>query len=347
METKFVEIRRTTAHTTGYFEIKDPTVIQMPDGTWQMYASVGTSVTQSWFIGHFEAQHPAGPWQELEPVKMIGVEGSEVCAPQVLFDDSTGTPLWKMYVQTTCFHENGVIAVAQSTDGTNFVGLPEPAMTQDRVPPSPNTPPVVGLYDVAISEYTQNGKVYECMMFSGYRRIGCGDLYMSVREKSVVETKWDTPRLILAQEDVPYHNNPGSLNFEWGLEGAKLVQLAENAYIMIGVCFLEKGHEHRGTRQRVFLAAAETPFGPFTPISLPLEPTKYESGQGENGHPDTIDLGSSIGILYQERTGDGKPWHLRYTEIGKDQLQNMVRTCLAGSGTSEPSKFSDSISATS
>jgi hypothetical protein len=150
-----------------------------------------------------------------------------------------------------------------------------------------------------------------------------------MREKGA--DAWEKPKLALKQEDVPFHNKPGSENFEWGLEGAKVVQLADDAYLMIGVCFLDKDKAERGTRQRVFFAASATPEGPFLPMGTPIEPTPYKEGAGENGHPETIDLGAKLGILYQERAGEGadKPWHLRYAEIDKAELLKEIYARLA------------------
>lgn len=106
--------------------------------------------------------------------------------------------------------------------------------------------PVIGLYDVAVSEIEKGGKKYDCMTFSAYRDIGCGDVYAALREKGA--KTWQKPVLALKQEDVPFHNRPGSANFEWGLEGAKIVQLADDAYLMIGVCFLDRDEKFRDTR---------------------------------------------------------------------------------------------------
>ncbi|MBI1216749.1 MAG: hypothetical protein GC185_13145 [Alphaproteobacteria bacterium] len=321
---------------SGYFEIKDPSVVALPEGGYEMYASLGTSVTQEWVIGRFRAQTPDGPWQELPHAELEGVEGGEVCAPAVVLAEKDGAPEWKMYVQTTCFSENGVIALATSRDGRHFTGAEKPAMAVADLPEGDW--PVVGLYDVAISDLSVNGRERECMAFSGYRSIGCGDVYLSFRDKGAKDEAWSTPVLALKQEDVPFHNRPGAENFEWGLEGAKVVQLADDAFLMIGVCFLDRGNEERGTRQRVFLAGAAQPGGPYVPMETPIAPTAYPEGTGENGHPDTIDLGQTLGILYQERAGEGQPWHLRYTEASKDELALKIRTALAAARKQAPSR---------
>jgi hypothetical protein len=312
-----------TSEDTGYFEIKDPSVVKAQDG-YYMYCSLGTSVTQQWVIGRFKAEHPGGPWQELPHAKLTGVEGGEVCAPAVVLEEKDGKPVWKMYVQNTCFSENGIIALAESEDGEHFTALP-PAMTAADVPRG--DVPVVGLYDVAVSDVEKDGRAYECMAFSAYRRVGCGDVYLSFREKGAAA--WDEPVLALKQEDVPFHNRPSAPNFEWGLEGAKVVQLADDAFLMVGVAFLDKSNDERGTRQRVFLAASKTPGGPYTAMNTPIEPTAYPEGKGENGHPDTVDMDGKLGLLYQERAGEGKPWHLRYTEMDKAELLADVRAALA------------------
>lgn len=336
MKTEKVVIHRISEEKTGYSEIKDPTVVPMPDGTYMMYASVGTSVTQQWMIGRFTAQHPRGPWQELEPVNLKGVDGREVCAPAVVYDAES--KLFKMYVQTTCFSADGVIALAVSSDGQNFEGVDRhPAVKEDIKEPKI---PVIGLYDVGMSDITLQGREYECMVYSAYRRVGCGDVYMSLKPKTGEGSDtWSTPRMILAQEEVPFHNSPDSPEFEWGIEGAKIVQMSENAYVMIGVCFLDKSRSEIGTRQRVFLAAAASPEGPYLPIHTPIDPTAYPEGTGENGHPDTIDLGDKIGILYQERSGDQRPWHLRYVEVTKQEWLDMAINRLTTQSATKAPKF--------
>lgn len=323
MKSRLVDIRRRDDTDTGQFQIKDPTVVALPDGGYAMYATLDAAYMKPGLVGRFTAQDPGGPWQEESPAELDGVTGPEVCAPSVVLEARDGKPVFKMYIQTSCFHEDGVIAVATSTDGIHFKAEPH-AMTKDDLPA-----PAISLYDVAVSEVTRGGRECECMVFSAYRSIGCGDIYTALREKGT--DHWETPVLALKQEDVPFHNKPGSENFEWGLEGAKVVQLAEDAYLMIGVCFLDKSKAERGTRQRVFFAASASPGGPFQAMSTPIDPTPYKNGTGENGHPETIDLGEKIGILYQERAGEGedKPWHLRYAEVDKVDLLQKVYEKLA------------------
>ena len=329
MKSKRVQFLRRDAAADAYFEIKDPSIVRESDHSYYMFASNGVARDKPWVVGRFHATSPEGPWQELEPCNIQGVEGPEVVAPSVVLTEKDGKPLWKMYIQTSCFGADGVIALATSEDGINFTGTEKPPMAKADLPVGAT--PVVGLYDVAVSDITKGGKAYDCMVFSAYREIGNGDVFVSLRDKTANDEAWAQPRMGLRQEDVPFHNRPGSSQYEWGLEGAKVIQLAEDAYLMVGVCFLDKDKSQRGTRQRVFFAAGADPQGPFLAMSTPVEPTAYPEGTGENGHPDTIDLGDKIGLMYQERAGEGrdKPWHLRYAEIPKAELLQQVRARLA------------------
>ena len=301
------------------FQIKDPSVVRMADGTFLMYATVFTR-KEHYRIGRFEAKHPRGPWHELSRIRH-DIAGSEVCAPSMRLRERDDERLWTMYVQTACFQENGRIEKAVSSDGVHFLCALAAVMSVADVPAFPESA-LAGLYDVSVSDIRWKGVDYECMVFSGYRRVGCGDLYLSMRVKADAETKWQKPRLLLRQEDVPFHNRPDSPNFEWGLEGAKLIQVSDDFFAVVGVCFLDKGPEHRGSRQRVFMAGGSSPMHPFRLMTLPIEPIP---AQGENGHPDTIDMGNSIGLLYQERDGDGKPWYLRYREYSKAAFRLLMQ----------------------
>lgn len=321
MKSSLVEIFRRNAADTRPFEIKDPSIVPLPDKTYMMYATIfGPGIPKKDIIGRFHAAQPEGPWRQMESATVHGITGPEICAPQVLLGEENGAPLWTMYVQTSCFKPDGVIAVATSHNGIDFYAHPAPVLTRDDVQPQS----VISLYDVSVSDISLAGTDYECMVFSGYRHIGCGDLYMSLRRKDCPGGPWDKPQLILAQEDMPFHNRPGSANFEWGLEGAKIVQLAEDSFLLAGVCFLDKNPDEHGTRQRVFFAAAKHPSGPFDLHTLPIEPTPYDIGTGENGHPDIILQDDRLIMLYQERAGDRKPWHLRYAEIPKNDIGSIL-----------------------
>ena len=303
-------------------ELKDPSIVDQGNGTYGMYASIGSSVTQTWLVGRFIATHPNGPWTELSPVQFDNLHGPQLCAPAVIYDERKGQRTWTMYVQTACFEENSIIAKAISFDGKTFHGRKKALITRDMVLNEKHH--VVGVYDAGISEVDINGEPYLCMLYSGYRKVGCGDLYMTLRKKNDVEDSWSTAKCVLAQEDVPFHNNPEYEHFEWGLEGAKVIQLANNCFMMIGVCFMPKPNA-LGTRQRVFYAVSDKVDGTYIPVGIPIEPQPNVHSTGETGHPDTIIQGNDMWLIYQERTGDGAPWHLRSAKYMISELTHVMR----------------------
>jgi hypothetical protein len=319
--------------------IKDPSIARLPNGSYVMYATTADVSLSKYAVTRFRAAHPKGPWTEVGMVHIHDLDGPEVCAPAIQISDSPAGPLYTLYIQTACFSDGGIIAHATSTDGQHFYASPRPLLTAAHVPNPLHT--LVGLYDVAVSDVVKHGEPYQCMTFSGYRFIGCGDIYMTMRPNNVTNASWSEPKLILAQEQVPFHNLPGAKNFEWGLEGAKIMQLDDDVFLLFGVCFLDKAVKERGTRQRVFTAAARTPDGPFLPMDMPFPPVRYPHGEGENGHPDVIDLGNGhLAVLYQERAGDADhyPWHLRYAELDKGCLLRAASCKIDGHARRPPSK---------
>lgn len=323
-----LNVTRLPEHQQNYYEIKDPSVLQLKDGSYLMYASIGNSVHQHWKVGRFHAPALDTEWTELPAVEFEGISGPQLCAPAVTYEvQPDGTELWTMYIQTACFEEDGVIAVATSTNGQHFSGLPQPVITKESIGASPA--PVVGVYDVGISEVRSSDQDLLCMVYSGYRRIGCGDIYVSYKNKHVQDAEWSKGECLLTQESLPFHNRPDYAHFEWGLEGAKIIQLAEECFVMIGVCFLPKPHQFLGSRQRVFLAGARSMNGPYTPLGLPFFPTSANTTHaknviGENGHPDTLITGETLWVIYQERTGNGQPWHLRISSFDIPKLTKFV-----------------------
>jgi hypothetical protein len=184
--------------------------------------------------------------------------------------------------------------------------------------------PVIGLYDAGISYITMNEERYLCMLFSGYRKIGCGDIYMTCRKQNDDGRGWSAPSLLLAQEDVPFHNHPSYEHYEWGLEGGQILQISQNQYLMIGVCFMPKPIGHEGTRQRVFFAVADSINGPFKPVGTPLEPQYNPFKTGENGHPDGFIENDMLSIVYQERIGTNQPWHLRRVQYSLSSFSSYL-----------------------
>ncbi len=325
---QLLNIDRLREHDERYYELKDPSIVQMGPDSYMMFASVGNSIEQHWKVGRFVASDPFGTWTELQPTRFHNLTGPQLCAPAVEYAVIDGQPTWTMYIQTACFEENGVIAVATSTDGLNFHGNAKAVVSRESIDTPPA--PIIGVYDVGTSELTYQGQDWHCVLYSGYRRVGCGDLFLSVKQKG--EAEWGRGVCILSQEDVPFHNHPEYEYFEWGLEGAKIIQLAEDSFALIGVCFMPKPDGFLGTRQRVFFATANTPFGPFTPVGMPIEPQKNQWNTGENGHPDTMLINNQLVVIYQERAGDAYPWHLRITSYDVNKFSSWMATTTLRSG---------------
>jgi len=223
-----------------------------------------------------------------------------------------------MYIQTACFEENGVIASATSTDGETFSGVSASLITRETVDDAQKK--VIGVYDAGISEITMDQEDYLVMLFSGYRRVGCGDIYLSYKKKHAPDNEWTKARNVLSQEDVPFHNHPDYEFFEWGLEGAKLVQLTPQLFLMIGVCFLPMPHGYDGQRQRIFFALSDRIDGPYTPLHIPLYTPAYAASPAEQGHPELLIHDNSLWIIYQERKGTGMPWYLCYAKYDLSTL---------------------------
>lgn len=295
-----MEIKRLPQHLENFPELKDPCVIKLPTGGYMLYASIGTSVTQRWRVGRFSAHTLAGPWQEEAPVEFTNLAGPQLCAPALHVQEG----IIHMYIQTGCFEENTTIVHATSMDSQVFVADDHPVVTRFSTLENPH--PIVGVYDAGISQVSLDGVETTCMVYSAYRRVGCGDMYVTVKDP--LTRAWMRPQSILSQEHVPFHNDPSGEHFEWGLEGGKIEQLAQNLFILIGVCFLPRPVGYEGKRQRIFLAVSKSILGPFVPLGLPFAPSIKH---GEIGHPDTMIDGDEMHIVYQERKGKGKPWYFR------------------------------------
>jgi hypothetical protein len=318
LDNHLLSVSRLPEHDNEHFrELKDPSIAQLSDGSFLMYASVGNSVTQKWIVGRFVAPSASGPWTEVAPVEFVNLSGAELCAPAVMYDNKDGKDLFTMYIQTTCFSENGIIAFAESDDGRVFQGRSAVASKETL---AHTVHPVVGVYDAGVSEVVIDEEVYLCMIFSAYRKVGCGDIYMTTKKKYDPDAVWSEAICIIEQENVPFHNMPSDQHFEWGLEGGKILQIFNEMFLFAGVCFLPKPHA-QGTRQRVFFAASTSVKGPYIPLGTPFHPTE----SGEHGHPDVFVKDRSLEIVYQERHGEGMPWHLRFAKYDLEKLHGVLK----------------------
>ena len=107
---------------------------------------------------------------------------------------------------------------------------------------------------------------------------------------------------------MPCHNQVGTADYEWGLEGPQLLELPGCGVLLTAVCFLPD--RPPGHRQRLLLAVAEEVTGPYVVLGAAVEPSRA-GGAGENGHGSAV-LGHDglIHFVYQERAGDGLPWRI-------------------------------------
>ena len=315
-ENHVLHINRLAELQVDYPEMKDPNIVIIQDDKYMMYASIGRSSDQQWIVGRFVSSNLEGPWQEISPTKITGISGPQMCAPAVIYEQPNGKSYWTMYIQTACFIEGGVIAEVVSHDGEIFTEVNSALITKEHVK---GDKPIIGVYDPGISEVKIEEQEGLALVFSGYSRVGSGDLYLSYKTKN--DIAWGQGKLILRQEDVPFHNKPGSDFFEWGLEAGKLIQVSNDLFLLIAVCFLPLPHGFGGKRQRVFFSAASSFYGPYIPIGVAFQPQERETGSGEHGHPDAITVGDDLWIIYQERDGEGAPWYLRYVRI---DYQNFI-----------------------
>ncbi len=335
-------------------EFKDPCIYALEDGTFRMCASRGhvhptaqDHRSEQWDIGLFAAENFDGPWQEIGPLHIAWPENPcgfnlvphEACAPAITCRTIGGAAQYDLYVQSGCFQPDSAILHGTSNDGLHYNIAPEPLISvQDMRERGFD---LQGLYDASVSEVREGRKTYEYLTFSGYQTghgIGRGDIYSLRREKRHgTYGAWykDSIQCLLTHDQMAeaggakLHNQIGQDDYEWGLEGAKITQLADRRYMMVGVCFLPAEVAPRGSRQRVFMAAASSPNGPYHPVGLPFEP----HGPGENGHPDAVCVGEhKVGFLYQQRLRtaedrDGQ-WHLCSAQIPREELLSLVEQTL-------------------
>ncbi|TIR45241.1 MAG: hypothetical protein E5X26_11070, partial [Mesorhizobium sp.] len=95
--------------------------------------------------------------------------------------------------------------------------------------------------------------------------------------------------------EIPHHNTRDDPDYEWGIEGAQLVELPDGRVLLNATCFLPRGA--RGSRQRVFFAIAAEVTGPYVSIGPVLDP----GGPGENGHSTVMIEGEQLTLFYQSR----------------------------------------------
>jgi hypothetical protein len=281
-------------------DTKDPCPV-FDGAMWHIYGSGGDVVTEEWKVLHATAPSATGPWVEQAPVGLVGLEGDHVAAPGVVYADKT----FHMFIQTDFTAPGGMVEYLTSGDGQTFVH------EHTALFPVPHTSEA-GMYDPHPA--TIHGKKY--LVYSGApsveregRHVMQPDIYLAASLSDNWSGPWQRVGKILDHEDIAeHHNQRGADDYEWGIEGAQLVELPGGKVLMNAVCFLPGGV--RGTRQRVFFAIAEKPEGPYRSIGPVLTSELGEWESGENGHATAIVEGDLISLFYQARSAGvaQNPW---------------------------------------
>ena len=288
--------------TSGYAQLKDPSVAF--DGTtWHLHGTGWKVGSLEPVIFHARADSAAGPFTMGEPSAIEGVSGSGVAAPGVVFEDG----LFHLFVQTEFQVMSGRIEHAVSADGDRFTHT-DTSLVAD---------PMVGeavIYDA--QPCVIGGQRY--LAYAAATKVGETELHLA-RSTGTWSGPWERLGPIVRQSHVALQNPISCPGYEWGLEGPQLIELPGGEVLLLGVCFL--GGRGNGRQQRVFVAIAPGPLGPFEVLGVPFEPRFDLWARGENGHPGAVLIGDDVVVFYQGRHGPGEPWTLGTATIALDSIR--------------------------
>jgi hypothetical protein len=262
-------------------DTKDPCPVF--DGErWHLFGSAGSVIGEEWLIFHATAPTLHGPWREERPIR-LPIDGSGVAAPGVVFEGGT----FFMFVQTEFMKPHGVVEFLTSGDGFHWTHVD----TALRCRPGTEED---GIYD-------PHPAIIGGERFLVYSAMPRGfppkpDIFLAKSKTASWHGPWQRLGKILDHADIEHHHNPRNHpDYEWGIEGAQLLELPDGRVLLNATCFLP--HGSRGERQRVFLAVADDPVGPYRSIGPVIDPPE----SGENGHSTVLLHGSDIVICYQSR----------------------------------------------
>lgn len=324
------------------WELKDPSIIRLENGHYRLYASVGTSITQTWMIGMFEAESLTAPWHFVGRAN-IDLEGERVCAPALVYDRQFDHR-FVLDVQSECFMLPGrdcAIYRAYSSDGHTFTKDNNPLVSTAHMQQVGYD--VIGVYDAGTSIVKDDDLTREVVLFSAYRRDHespdprlFGDIYMIHRSLNQVNSAWSSPQLVISQDHVPFHNRPFTQGAEWGVEGAKVIQLSEENYLWVFVSFLDGYH----MRQRVTWATSRSLHD--KPIIMGVTYPAKENQ--ENGHSDIFVQENQVIEIRQQREGKDGKWYLVGSSYDKNQVNQYCLAAQAFSDHSGDQFFADPVS---
>lgn len=286
----------------NYGGLKDPCVVRF-QGLWHLFAT-GCKDGFRYDVVHAVAPRPTGPWTMLPPSDVVGAEGPSLCAPGVVADGE----LLHMFVQESYNTLGGTIRHLVSIDAGASFHCAGTAL--ESIPGSSEA----GLYDAHPGAVGDD----KFVVYAGMANVGEPDLHLARSESGTWNGPWERLGVLLGHEDVDCHNPRGCPAYEWGLEGGQITELPDGRTLLSAVCFLPDG-DH-GTRQRIFLAVADRPEGPYDVLGPALDPVRYAAG-GENGHGCTVVDRGRVYLFLQHRDGDGPPWTLFVTSVPAAALQ--------------------------
>jgi len=268
---------------TPYPALKDPCPVLLADG-WHLFAT-GCRRDGGWDVLHAVAPGLGGPWRLLRPSRVEGVHGDGVCAPGVVADGGR----LHLFLQTGFAARGARVEHAVSTDGGATFTRVDTALSAG----------AGGVYDA------QPALVAGRHLLVAARFAEPGAPGLVLAEAPGWAGPWaERPLLDLAE--VPWQAQPGERAFEWGLEGPQLLALPDGGVLLVAVGFRRA---RAGRRQRLLLAVAPTPEGPWEVLPPPLR-----TAAGENGHATAVVVGARVELLLQERRAGG-PWGLSRAEL--------------------------------
>lgn len=278
--------------TEHYAHMKDPCPVF--DGRrWHLFATGNTGGGRPHEIVHATAADLAGPWRLQPPAALVGVNGDNA-APGVVAE---GDRL-HMFIQTSFNTPGGHAEHLVSHDGgarfihagTALEGRPGTAE--------------VGIYDPHPAEIS--GRRY--LVYAAFSAVGRPDVFLARSRSGSWEGPWERLGCILAHPQVACHNQHEDPAYEWGLEGPQLLELPEGQILLNATCFLP-GVPIR-QRQRVFLALADEPTGPYEVLG-PVVPDPGDGPAFENGHATALLHRGRVELVFHEWTNSDSGWRLR------------------------------------
>jgi hypothetical protein len=287
--------------TSTYLEVKDPCPVY--DGRqWHLF---GTGVTgpHRFEILHATAPTLRGPWILTEPVDVSEVEGTCVAAPGAVVDAGR----IHLFVQTDYNRLGGQIEhlVAADAAASRFVRQPPALSSAWHVGEA-------GIYDPHPAVI--GGRRY--LAYSAFTTVGEPDVHLARSATGTWSGPWRRLGTILEHDEVSCHNRRGDADYEWGLEGAQLVELPDGRVLLNAVCFTPGAPA--GARQRVFFAVASDPAGPYDVLGPVLTPAGGDT-TGENGHATAVVVDHHLMLFFQERDVADGTWRygLAAVELSK------------------------------